>query len=251
MQKIKAVIIDDEENNVDNLYQLLQHYCSDVNIIATASNAEQGYAIILHHQPDLVFLDIEMPVKNGFDLLKSLPEHNFEIIFVTAHAQYGIQAVKFAAIDYLLKPINIEEMKAAVTKALQKRMQKKQNLQLENLIKLLQQQHPKSEHRIALPTSKETRFAKTEEIIRCESSNNYTTFYFRTGEKLVVSKPIYEYEEILADYHFIRCHQSHLVNKKYIKSWIKEDGGYLLLEDKTQIPVSRQKREVLKDLLIN
>ncbi len=248
--EIKVVVIDDEENNIDNVRQLLSAYCPDVTVVDTAKNADAGYIAISQLKPDLVFLDIEMPAKSGLDLLKSLPEHDFEIIFVTAHAQYGIQAVKFAAIDYLLKPINIEELKTAVAKAIQKRNVKKQNLQLENLIQLLQQQQPKSEHRIALPTARETRFAKTEEIVRCESSNNYTTFYFITGEKLIVSKPIYEFEEILTDYHFIRCHQSHLVNKKYIKSWVKEDGGYLLLDDKTQIPVSRQKRETLKELLL-
>lgn len=247
---IKAVIIDDEENNIDNLQRILQQHCPQVEVIAVANNAVNGSSIIFQYQPDIVFLDIEMPVQNGFDLLKSLPEHNFEIIFVTAHEQYGIQAVKFAAIDYLLKPINAEDLKAAVARAVQKRMQKKRNFQLENLVALLQNQQPKSEHRIALPTTRETRFAKTEEIIRCESSNNYTTFYFTTGEKLIVSRPIYEYENLLADYHFIRCHQSHLVNKKYIKSWVKEDGGYLLLDDKTQIPVARQKREIVKELLL-
>jgi two-component system LytT family response regulator len=248
--EMKVVIIDDEDNNVDNLQQLLLEYCSDVKVVATASGADEGAALIGRWQPDIVFLDIEMPGKNGFDLLKSLPELNFELIFVTAHHQYGIQAVKFAAIDYLLKPINIEELKGAVAKAVKKRVEKNRNFQLENLIQILHQQHTKSEHRIALPTAKETRFAKTEEIIRCESSNIYTTFYLVSGEKIMVSKPIYEYEELLADYQFIRCHQSHIVNKKFIKSWVKEDGGYLLLYDKAQVPVSRQNRESIRQLFM-
>lgn len=245
---MKAVIIDDEDINRENLQQLLLQYCTDVTLVGTAANADAGRALIQQYQPDLVFLDIEMPGQNGFELLKSLPVHNFEIIFVTAYHQYGIQAVKFAAIDYLLKPINIEELQSAVARAVRKRSEKQHNLQLENLIQLLHQQHSKSEHRIALPTTKETRFAKTEEIIRCESSNNYTTFYLVSGEKIIVSKPIYEYEELLADYQFIRCHQSHIVNIKFIKSWVKTDGGYLLLYDKTEIPVSRQKQEVVKEL---
>jgi two-component system LytT family response regulator len=248
--EMKVVIIDDEDNNIDNLQQLLLEYCREVIVVGTATNADSGATMINQLQPDIVLLDIEMPGKNGFDLLKSLPEHNFEIIFVTAHHQYGIQAVKFAAIDYLLKPIIIKELKAAVSKALKKRVEKKHNLQLENLIQLLHQQHKKNEHRIALPTAKETRFAKTEEIIRCESSNYYTTFYLISGEKIMVSKPIYEYEELLADYQFIRCHQSHVVNKKFIKSWIKEDGGYLLLYDNTRIPVSRQKKDSIKELFM-
>ncbi|HLK29173.1 MAG TPA: LytTR family DNA-binding domain-containing protein [Puia sp.] len=245
----RAIIIDDEQNNIDNLIKLLQKYCPDVIISAAAMNADDGRKIIIEQKPDLIFLDIQMPGKNGFDLLKSLSNHDFEIIFVTAFDKYGIQAVKFAAIDYLLKPINIEELKQAVNKAIGKTKQKKQNLQLENLLQLLQETQQKQEHRIALPTAKEIRFARTEDIIRCESSNNYTSFFLASGEKLIVSKPIYEYEELLSDYGFIRCHQSHLVNKKFIKSLLKEDGGFLLLEDNSQIPVSRQKKDYIKTLL--
>lgn len=246
---IKAIIIDDEQNNVDNLNILLQQHCPQIFVVATALNAYDGEKIILQHNPQLVFLDIQMPGKSGFELLKSLNNYSFEIIFVTAYDQYGIQAIKFAAIDYLLKPINIEELKLAVHKTVEKSAQKQQNLQLENLIRLIQQKQHKETHKIALQTFKEIRFVEAEKIIRCESSNNYTTFFLENEEKILTSKPIFEYEEILQDYGFIRCHQSHLVNKKYIKSWIKEDGGYLLLEDHSQLPVSRQKKELLKQQL--
>lgn len=154
--------------------------------------------------------------------MQSLPKPNFEIIFVTAYDKYGIQAVKFAALNYSLKPVNIEELKSAVSKAVEKSLLKKKNRQLENLVSLLEQKQNKEEHRLALPTAKETRFVKTGDIVRCESSNNYTIFYFKEGEKLIVSKPIYEYEELLEPYGFQRCHQSHLVNKQYIKSWIRK-----------------------------
>lgn len=244
--QVRAVIIDDEQNNIDNLSALLQKHCPQVAIDATARNATEGKAIILQHRPELVFLDIQMPGKNGFDLLKSLPTPSFEIIFVTAYDQYGIQAIKFSAIDYLLKPVNTEDLKAAVQHAAQRSQKKKQNLQLENLIRLLQEQQNKEEHRIALTSLKETRFVYTKEIIQCIASNNYTSFYLAGGEKIIVSKPVYEYEEILAPYGFIRCHQSHLVNKKYIKSWVKEDGGYLLLQNGEQVPVSRNKKEQVK-----
>lgn len=247
---IHAVLIDDEQNNIDNLTILLKQYCPQVTVVATAKSATEGENIILQHSPDLVFLDIQMPERSGFDLLKSLNNYSFEIIFVTAYDQYGIQAVKFAAIDYLLKPINIEELKLAVQKVIQKNALKKQNLQLENLIQLIQQKNQKEFHRIALQSTKETRFVETEKIVRCESANNYTTFFLSTGEKIMTSKPIFEYEEILHDYEFIRCHQSHLVNKRFIKSWVKEDGGYLLLDDLSQIPVSRQKKEYIKSLFI-
>jgi Response regulator of the LytR/AlgR family len=246
---IKAVIIDDEQNNIDNLQILLQQYCPQVTVIASSLNADDGKKIILQYQPDLIFLDIQMPEKSGFDLLKLLPDYSFEIIFVTAYDQYGIQAVKFAAIDYLLKPIDINELQNAVQKAIKKCTAKQQNLQLQNLIQLLQQQNQKQLHRIALQSAKETRFVETDKIIRCESNNNYTTFFLVNNEKIIVSKPIYEYEELLKHYDFIRCHQSHLVNKKFIKSFVKEDVGYLVLDDKTHIPVSKQKKELVKKTL--
>jgi two-component system, LytTR family, response regulator len=246
---IKTVIIDDEPNNIDNLSLILQKHCPQVQVLATALNADDGERIILQHNPDLVFLDIQMPHKNGFDLLKSLKMCAFDVIFVTAYDQYGIQAVKFSALDYLLKPINIDDLKEAVQKATHKSVQRRHNFQLENLINLLQEKNHKQLHRIALQSTKETRFVEVDKIIRCESSNNYTTFFLQNSEKVLTSKPIFEYEELLKDYGFIRCHQSHLVNKIFIKSWVKEDGGYLVLEDQTQIPISRNKKEALKQLL--
>ena len=222
----------------------MQQYCPQVTVLGTALNAEAGATIILTHDPDLIFLDIQMPGKDGFELLRSLHAYTFELIFVTAFDQYGIQAVKFAAIDYLVKPINTEELKLAVQKAIYRSRQKKQNKQLENLVEILEQR--KESHRIALPGAKETRFVKTDDIIRCESSNNYTTFFIKGGERIMTSKPIFEYEEILKSYGFIRCHQSHLVNKKQIKSWVKEDGGFLLLENGVQVPVSRLKKDIVR-----
>ena len=151
------------------------------------------------------------------------------------------------AIDYLLKPINIEELKTAVKKVVEKKAKSNQNLQLENLIQLLK--NNQQEHRVALPSVQEIKYVSPSDIVRCESSNNYTTFYFSSGEKLIVSKPIYFYEDILQDYSFIRCHQSHLVNKKFIVSLVKEDGGYLLLKDNTRLPISKHKKESIKELL--
>ena len=247
---LSCVIIDDEQNNILNLQLLLQRRCGDIKILSTAANADDGEAAIRQHKPDVVFLDIQMPGKNGFQLLQSLPRLDFEIIFVTAYDQYGIQAVKFAALDYLLKPIKTEELQNAVNKAGEKSLAKKQNAQLQNLIHILKHNSSKEDQRIALPSFKETRFVKTGSIIRCESINNYTTFYLSNAEKIMVSKPIYEYEELLADYGFIRCHQSHLVNKKFIKSWLKKEGDLLLLEEGTEVPVSRQKKEMVKRLLL-
>lgn len=240
---MKAILVDDEKNNLVNLAQMLQRYCPGVAVVATAGNAAEARELILQHQPDLLFLDIQMPGQTGFDLLRELPAMDREVIFVTAYDQYAIQAVRFAAVDYLLKPVNIEELQAAVGRAWARYRDRQKNLQLDNLLQLLKA--GKDEHRIALTTLRETRFIRTNDIVRCESSSNYTTFNLSDGEKLVASRPIFEYEELLRDYGFFRCHQSHLVNRQYVKSWVKEDGGYLLLNNGTQVPVSRNKKELV------
>lgn len=244
---MKAILVDDEKNNLTNLEQLLRAYCPGVEVIATALNAADGQRLILQHRPDLLFLDIQMPGKSGFDLLRELPEPGFEVIFVTAYDQFAVQAVRFAAVDYLLKPVNIEELQAAVNRAWIRCRDKQRNLQLENLLQLLQA--GKEDHRIAITTLRETRFIRTAEIVRCESSNNYTAIFLSDGEKLTSSRPIFEYEELLKEYGFFRCHQSHLVNRRFVKSWVKEDGGYLLLDNGNQVPVSRNKKELVSAAL--
>lgn len=243
---IRAVIIDDEPNNITNLTKLLDRHCPEVRVEGTALNAEEGKLLIEQTHPELLFLDISMPGGSGFDLLRAITHAGFEIIFVTAFHQYGIQAVKFSALDYLLKPIDPAELKSAVEKAIINKDIKQRGAQLENLIQLLKHQQQKDEHRIALPGAKETRFVRPAQIIRCEAENNYTFFYLSEGSKVVVSQPIYVYEELLKDYGFMRCHQSHLVNKIFVRSWMKEDGGYLVLEDQSTIPVSRQKKELIR-----
>jgi len=246
---MRAILIDDEKNNLDNLSLLLSQYCPEIRVEAVALDAEAGRELIGQLHPDIVFLDIQMPGKSGLDLLRDLPRIDFEIIFVTAFDQYGIQAVKFAAVDYLLKPINVPELQEAVRKAAIRSREKNKNGQMENLLHLLQRQAFKDEHRIALTTLKETRFLYTWQIVRCVSDNNYSHFFLDNGEKLLVSKPIYEYEALLKDYGFIRCHQSHLVNKKFIKSWVREDGGFLLLDNGTTVPVSRTKKGAVLEAL--
>jgi two-component system LytT family response regulator len=242
---IRAIIIDDERNNIENLTGLIKKHGAEVEIIASATTADEGIKIVTDLRPDLLFLDIQMPGKNGFDVLRALPHHQFEVIFVTAFDQYGIQAVKFAAIDYLLKPVDPEELKLSIRKAADVLARKKDNLKLENLLELLKNKDAKSQHKLALASTKEIQFVNTGDIIRCESSNAYTTFYLANGKSIMVSKPIFEYDELLTDYGFIRCHQSHLVNSNFIKSWIKEDSGYLLLSDNSRVPVSRAKKDIV------
>lgn len=246
---ITAVLIDDEKHNLSNLSGLLATYCPEVAIVGEAQSAAEGREQILRLQPDLVFLDIQMPETNGFQLLQQLPPPAFEVIFVTAHDQYGIQAVKFAAVDYLLKPIDTRELQAAVHKSAVRLAEKKKNAQLDNLLQLLHQQQNKDEHRIALATQKETRFLYTRQIIRCESDNNYCYFFLNNGEKLLISRPMYEYEPLLSPYGFVRCHQSHLVNKRFVKSWVREDGNFLLLDNGVTIPVSRNRKDAVLEAL--
>ena len=248
--KLRAVIVDDEPNNIGNLSILLGRHCPEVEITGQAENADDAKQLILEQDPDLVFLDIQMPGKSGFDLLRELNDHSFEIVFITAYDKYGIQAVKFAAIDYLLKPINVEELKAAMKKVVGRASTKHNNLQLENLLHLLNERNNRRLHRIALQGSRETRFVEPEKIIRCEASNNYTTFFLTDGTRIVTSRPIFEYEELLKEYDFVRPHQSHLINKRFIRSWVKEVGGYLLLDNDFPVPVSRAKREEMKRLFI-
>lgn len=219
---IKGIIIDDEPHNVTNLRRLLEKYCPEVMIVASSSNANEGISLIKNNQPDLVFLDIQMPDKDGFEVLQELNSYDFEVIFVTAFSQYGIQAIKFSAIDYLLKPIDIEELKKAVKKTSERLKHKNQNLQLQNLLHHLKQSNDSTNHRIAISSLKETRFVYVKNIVRCESENSYTLFFTDEGETIISTVPLYEYDEMLSIYGFIRCHQSHLVNKKYVKSLLKK-----------------------------
>ncbi|MPR36964.1 LytR/AlgR family response regulator transcription factor [Salmonirosea aquatica] len=246
---MKAILIDDEQPNLDNLRAMLKTYCPHVEVCATALNARDGKLLLQQHQPDLLFLDIQMPGQSGFDLLRSLSSCPFEVIIVTAYEQYAIQAMRFAAVDYLLKPIDIGELEAAVDRAMKQRRLKAQNNQLENLLQLLASQQANEEPRLALSTTKETRLVKVGEIVRCESANTYTTFFLSDGESMLVCKPIYEYDELLKKYGFLRCHQSHLVNKTWVKSWRKQYGDFLLLNDGTEIPISRGKKEAVKRAL--
>ncbi len=247
---INCVIIDDEPNNVENLQGILTKWCPDVTIVATATNAEDGIEIIKACKPDLVFLDIQMPEQSGFDVLKAFASINFEVIFITAYDQYGIQAIKFSALDYLLKPVDIADVQQAVEKAKAKVSAKQQNHNIENLlayIKSTQKESPK----IALPTMQETRYVKVDQIVRCEASNNYTTFFMHNGDEVLVCKTLKEFTELLKPYGFQRPHQSHLVNFQYVKSLLKEDGGMLLMEDKNKVPISRQNLDTIKKALNN
>jgi len=245
---MKAVLIDDEISNLENLQALLNKHCQQVTVAATAQNVNDAVAAIEKHAPDLVFLDIQMGEQTGFEVLKLLPRRNFEVIFVTAYDQYGIQAVKFAALDYLLKPVDIEELKDAVNKAERKLAAQAPGSQLDFLLQQLKKPEA-SVSKIALQMQNEIRYIGLTEIIRCEADNTYTHFFLADGEKILVSKSLKEYADLLRPNGFLRTHQSHLVNPKYVKSWLKEDGGILLLSSGEKIPISKPNKETVKKAL--
>lgn len=245
---MRAIIVDDEVSNQENLHQLLKTYADDVDVVAVAGNVDDAAKVIKRHRPELIFLDIQLHGQSGFDLLKQLDKIDFSIIFVTAYDQYGIQAVKFAALDYLLKPIDIDELTAAIDKARKATKQAQKNERLDHLLEYLKDDKQVGP-RIALPMFGETRYVNVKDIIRCEADNTYTRFFLIDGEQVLVSKTLKEYADMLARHSFLRTHQTHLVNTTYIKSWIREDGGSLLLNDNTKIPISKVNRIRVKDRL--
>jgi two-component system LytT family response regulator len=245
---MKALIVDDEASNRENLQQLLKVYAEDVNVCAFAETVADALIAIKQHQPQLVFLDIQLHAQTGFDLLQQLGEINFEIIFITAYNQYAIQAIKFSALDYLLKPIDIDELVAAIDKARRSIQQKQKNERLGYLLEYLKDEN-KTAPRIALPMLGETRYVNIADIIRCQADNTYTLFVLNNGEQILVSKTLKEYADMLTGHRFLRTHQTHLVNMAYIKSWLREDGGSLLLTDATKIPISKLNREKVKAAL--
>ena len=234
--------MDDETKSRNNLKQLLQEYSPGVEIVAEADSAAKALVLIKKHQPDLLFLDIELGELSGFDLLRLLNgRQTFELIFVTAFDKYGIQAVKACAIDYLLKPINIIELSTAVEKAVKQIGPKKENERLKELVANIDRKD--DEQKIAVPLADKIEFIAVSKIIRLEAEGNYTHFYLEGQRHLLVCKTLKEYQELLESYQFIRSHQSHLINYRKIAAYVKTNGGYIAMDDGSQVPISRQKRE--------
>ena len=238
---IKTIIIEDEAKSRSSLRQKLIEFCPEVAVVAEAEDGIEGIGLIEKHDPQLVFLDIEMPKMNGFEMLNAIKEKKFHIIFTTAYDRYAIKAIKYAAFDYLLKPVDIEELKIAVTRAAGS-----ETGQTKKQIELLQQniQHPKKQfNKLAVPTLEGLLFFDIADIIYLEANSNYTDIFFSNKTKILTSRTLKDFEELLPKDIFFRVHHSYLINLNYIKRYIKGDGGQIELQNGTYVDVSRRKKE--------
>ncbi len=245
---IKTVIIEDEQKSREMLAGIIQKNCPQLNVVGLAKNVNEGVEVIKKENPELVFLDISMPDGSGFDLLEKVQGHKFELIFATASDQHAIRAIKYSACDYLLKPIDIEELKNAVEKVSQK---KNASPNMENLNFLIQQlkKSDDSFQKITLPTGNAYEIVNIKDIIRCEADGSYTTFFLTDKRKLMISAGLKHYEELLPESEFIRVHHHHLINMNHVVRFLKEDGGYAVMSDGTKIEISRRKKDAFMDKL--
>ncbi|MBP7510326.1 MAG: response regulator transcription factor [Bacteroidia bacterium] len=252
MNRIKTVLVDDERNGREILLALLEKFCLNIEVIGTADSAELAINLIRETKPNLVFLDINMPGMSGFEMLEKLAPIGFEVIFVTAHDAYALKAFKFSAIDYVLKPIDLEDLQKAVEKVEEKLNVKQDNSQgrykeLFHNIKNIQNPFDK----LGLATRDGLIFVKISEIIRLESDVNYTWFFLQNGEKTLASKTLKEFEEMLEEYNFYRVHKSHLINLAHLQRYIKGEGGSVVMSDGSEVDVSRRNKEGLMKRLQN
>ena len=241
-----AIIIDDEADNQEVIRILLAKIYPEINVVGQYYTATEGQQGILVHQPDLVFLDIGLPDKSGFDLLRELDEIKFSVIFVSAHEQYAAQAFRWSAVDFLVKPVTESLLREAVEKAVEHRKRPSSDHQLRMLLENISSfQKTKTISKLALPTVSDIEFVHVKEIIRIEGDKNYSTFYLSDKRKITVSKTLGEYEKMLENTSFMRIQKSHIVNMVHIKRFIKGDGGWVLTTDGAEVPVSPLKKDAL------
>lgn len=236
---IRAIIIDDEFEGRNTIQNILNNFCENISVVGQAENVEEGVNLILRENPDVVFLDIKMPDGTGFDLLGKLSDIDFQVIFVTAFDQYALKAIKFSALDYILKPVDPQQLIDAVNKIKEPAV----NFELiTNKISTLLRNKNGFE-RITLPTLEGFKFINIKDIVRCEADNNYTRFFLNSGDVILVTKTLKEYDETLSGMDFIRVHQSHLVNIKFVDRYLKGDGGTIVMADGSEVEVSRRRKE--------
>lgn len=245
---MKAVIIEDEKQAVTALREELNNNCPDVEVCGSATTVKDGYELISEVQPEIVFLDIQLKDGTGFDLLEQLNTKNFKVIFTTAYSKYAIKAIRISALDYLLKPIDSDQLIEAVEKAKKIDLAKMQQ-QLNSLIN--NRSIDPLRQKIALQTTKGVFMYECSSILRIQSDGNYSKIFLEGDKKEVVAKTLKDFEEILQDSGFLRIHHSHLINLQHLQSYINKDGGYVVLNDKTTLPVSKRKKPMLLKVLSN
>ncbi|HBS87212.1 MAG: hypothetical protein A2W91_03255 [Bacteroidetes bacterium GWF2_38_335] len=243
---IKALIIDDEEKALKTIQIIIQKHIQGVEVCGLAHSVDEAIPLIREKQPDLIFLDIEMPNATGFDLLERIENRNFEVIFITAFNHHAIKAIKYSAFDYILKPVDIDELAEAVGKVKIKISSNRDNtLKLQNLLHNLQVKSPR---KIAVSFTEGYEFIEVDKIIRLEADRSYTNFHLIGGKKMMVSKSMREYSFLEND-NFFRPHRSHLINLDHLKKYLKREGGFIEMIDGAAIPVSRQKKEECMEIL--
>lgn len=241
MREFTGIIIDDEPGNVVTLTEVIKEYCPRVILKGSAPDPIKGYELIREVDPDIVFLDIEMPYGNAFDLLDKVNPARFEVIFITAFDNYAIKAIRYTALDYILKPVNINELKEAVRKAIIRLEERSVNTRISSLLNNFKQENS-STHKIALPTIQGFRFENVNKIMYIQAEGNYTFVFIEGQKKELVSKSLKEFEDILPENIFCRVHYSHIININFVKKYFKGRGGYVEMEDGTSIEVSVRKK---------
>lgn len=243
---IRSVIIDDESSAIRNLTNIISNFCSDVEIVGSAQSVVEGIKLINAVDPELVFLDIQMPDGSGFDMLECIQNKTFDLIFVTSFNQHAIKAFKYSAADYLLKPVDIDELTSAITRIKEKRSSGASGQYFKDLIDNLQGETPS---KIAITSATEKEYVPVLAIIRLEASGSYSEIFLKNGRKLVASKKIKEFEEILLDHAFFRVHNSHMINMHEVIKYNKKDGGWIEMTDGTEVPLARR-RKALFDMMM-
>ena len=240
--KLKALIVEDEQSSREILKGYVERYCKDVELCGMADSVEPALKLIRSHKPDLIFLDIEMPFGNGFDLLDQVDEINFDIIFTTAFSNYALQAIQVSASHYLLKPINIDELVEAVERVKESRERENKYLSTQILVENVKLENQQL-HKIVLPTLEGFEVVGVKDIIHCKADDNFTEFHLSGGSKKLICRSLKYYQQLLKDFDFIRIHKSHLINKNYVSKYRKGKGGTVVMEngDEIEISVSRKK----------
>ena len=239
---IKAIIIDDEKSSREIIVEILKECFDEIKIVAQAGDVKNSIKEIKNHKPNLLFLDIDLPDGTGFDILKNVEYNNIKVIFITAHQEYAIEAIKFSAFDYILKPFNSGELIKTIRRVLDEETAKNNALRFEAILSSFGNSLPELK-KIVLKTSDRIYLVNIKDIIRCEAENNYTNFYLNSGDKILVTKTLKEYDECLSGLDFVRVHQSHLVNIKFVDRYIKGDGGTIVMVDGSQVDVSRRRKD--------